>query len=145
MLRYTCSLEQQNNRIRDEKMEQPQIILSGSHSILLQNEETKSVFENTLEQAIDDILAALGKNNKQAIYHQLKINYGINKSEIPRKIEDFATAIEQIFGSVAKLLEIKIIERLHSKYKDFYYTPKKEELNFVEFIYNLQLYVQLKD
>ena len=95
-------------------------------------------------EAIDDILSALGNANKQAIYRHLKNNYGINEKEIPYKIEDFARAIEQTFGSVAKLIEIKIIERLHAKYKDFSYTPKKGELNFVEFVYNLQNHLELE-
>ena len=110
----------------------------------IRNKESETVFENALGQAIDNILSALGNANKQAIYRHLKNNYGINENEIPCKIEDFACALEQIFGSAAKLIEIKIIEQLHAKYKDFAYAPKKGELNFVEFVYSLQHYFQLK-
>ena len=125
-------------------MRQPQTVLSASYSFLIQNEESETLFENVVAQVIDDILSSLGDNNKQAIYRHLKINYGINKKDIPYKIENFANAIEQTFGSVAKIIEIKIIERLHAKYKDFAYTPKKEELNFVEFTYNLQHHLEPK-
>lgn len=95
-------------------------------------------------EAIDAVLSGLGDANKQAIYRHLKNNYGINKNEIPYKIEDFAQAIEQIFGSVATLIEIKIIERLHAKYKNFLYTPGNEDLNFVEFVHYLKNYSESK-
>ena len=119
-------------------MDQPQSILSASHSSLTQIETPEIIFETVVAEAIDDVLSGLGDVYKKAIYRHLKDNYGINKNEIPYKIEDFARAIEETFGSVATLIEIKIIERLHAKYKNFVYTPEKGELNFVKFIYNLK-------
>ncbi len=123
-------------------MRQPQALLNVSDSFLIQTEEPEAIFETVVVQAIDDILSALGNDGKQAIYRHLKNNYGLTESEIPYKIEDFARAIEQTFGSVAKLIEIKIIQRLHEKYKDFSYVPKKEELNFVEFVHSLQRHLE---
>ena len=116
-------------------MEQP------SCSFLTQSKVHGTIFETVVTEAIDDVLSGLGDANKQAIYRHLKNNYGINKNEIPYKIEDFAQAIEQIFGSVATLIEIKIIGRLHAKCKDFSYTLGKEDLNFVEFVYNPRNYL----
>jgi hypothetical protein len=104
----------------------------------MKNEPVELIFEAVVGQAVDDTLSALGESPKQAIYRHLKIVYGINKEDIPYKIEAFASAIEQTFGSVAKLIEIKIIERLHSQYEDFCYVPKNQELDFVEYITDLQ-------
>ena len=118
--------------------------LSVSYSFLVQDEPLKTKFETALTEAIDDVLSAFGNTNKQVVYRHLESRYGLKKEEIPFKIEDFANAFEQIFGSVAKLIEIKILERLHAKYRDFSYVPKKGELNFVEFVYNLQLHLELK-
>jgi hypothetical protein len=118
--------------------------LSVSYSFLVQDEPLKTKFETALTEAIDDVLSAFGNTNKQAVYRHLENRYDLKKEEIPFKIEDFANAFEQIFGSVAKLIEIKILERLHVKYRDFSYVPKKGELNFVEFVYNLQLHLELK-
>jgi hypothetical protein len=106
-------------------MGQPQTILKASYSFLIQSEEPETLFETIVAQAIDDVLSDLGNANKQAIYRHLKNNYGINENEIPYKIEDFARAIEQTFGSVAKLIEIKIIERLHAKYRLLLYSKKR--------------------
>lgn len=123
-------------------MGQTQTIIIPSH--LFQMEKSETHFETAVTQAINDVLSALGAANKQAIYRHLKNHYGIDENEIPNQIEDFATAIEQIFGPVAKLLEIKIIEQLHGKYKDFAYSPEKAELDFSEFVNSLQEYLQLK-
>jgi hypothetical protein len=111
-------------------------------SFLVQNELLKTDFEMGVTEAIDEIFLSFGNVVKPAIYHHLENSYGIKKEEIPFKIEDFAEALEQTFGSVAKLIEIKIIERLHAKHKDFFYVPKKGELNFVEFVSNLQNYLE---
>ena len=119
-------------------MGQPRTLLGSSCSLLMKNEPVEVIFEATVGQAIDDTLSALGESPKQAIYRHLKIVYGINKEDIPDKIEAFASAIEQTFGSVAKLIEIKIIERLHSQYEDFCFVPKNGELDFVEYIIDLQ-------
>jgi hypothetical protein len=109
---------------------------------LIQNEPAKANFETAVTEAIDDILSTLGNANKQTIYRLLKDRYDITQEEIPVKTEAFAKAIEQIFGSAGKVIEVKIIERLHSKYKDFYYVQAKGELILVEFISSLQHYLE---
>jgi len=113
-------------------------LLASSCPILVKNEPGEVVFEDMVGQAVDGTLSALGESPKQAIYRHLKIVYGIDKEDIPNKIEAFASAIEQTFGSVAKLIEIKIIEQLHSQNEDFCYASKSRELDFVEYITNLQ-------
>ena len=45
-------------------------------------------------------------------------NHGIRKEQIPSKIEGFTDAIESIFGEAAKLVELKIIEKLQRKVMD---------------------------
>ena len=113
-------------------------MLGPSCSILMKNEPIEVIYGAMVGQAVDDTLSALGESPKQAIYRHLKIVYGIDKEDIPNKIEAFASAIEQTFGSVAKLIEIKIIEKLHSQYEDFCFVPKDGELDFVEYIADLQ-------
>ena len=114
----------------------------SSPCLLLANEPLETKFETAVTEAIDDSLSALGVANKQTIYRHLENRYGIKKEEIPFKIADFAHAIEETFGSVAKLIEVKIIEKLHAKNKDFHYVTKKDELNFTEFISCFQRYLE---
>ena len=107
-------------------------------SFLIESQTSETIFETQLSESIDDILSVLGDSNKEAIYRLLKEAYGINKEDIPNQIETFAKAIEQTFGPASKLIEIKIIERLRTKNKDFCYAPNNGKLEFVDFILSLQ-------
>ena len=112
--------------------------LSPCFEFSLRNEHSEMDFEVAIGQAVNDILSSLGENTKQAIYSHLKNVYGINKDDIPCKIGAFANAIEETFGSVGKLIEIRIIEKLHSQYADFRFAPKNGRLDFVEYVSCLQ-------
>ena len=125
---------------KDDNMSQPETLLSSSTSFSSRNEHV----EDAVGQAVNDILCALGENTKQAIYSHLKNAYGINKDDIPCKIETFANALEETFGTVGKLIEIKIIEKLHSQYRDFQFAPKNGQLDFVEYINHLQNRLEAK-
>ncbi len=81
-----------------------------------------------MAEAVDESLSSLGNFSKQAIYFHLENAFKIKKQEIPCKIEDFADAIEQLFGVGAKLIELRIIEALHERTQDFVYLPKKGKL-----------------
>ena len=107
------------------------------HSSFVQS-GTDDTFNDKVSKAVNDILSAFGEDSKRAIYRHLENSYGISQTDIPERIEDFANAIETTFGTVGKLIEIKIIEKLHSLYSDFRYTPKNGQLDFVEYVNDLQ-------
>jgi hypothetical protein len=117
---------------------------SFSYSFIVLNEPPRTKFEIAVAESIDDVLSALGNKSKQAIYRHLENRCGIQKEEIPFKIESFTQAIEQTFGSVALVIELKVLERLHSKCEGFSFAPRQGELNFVEYVYNLQNYLELE-
>ena len=97
----------------------------------------KNSFEVTMIEAVNEGFALFGHFSKQAIYFHLENTFKIKKQEIPYKLEEFADAIEQIFGAGAKLIEIRIIEALHERNQDFVHFPKKGELMFTEYVDNL--------
>lgn len=101
-------------------------------------------FEATIIEAVDESFSLFGHSSKQAIYFQLENAFKIKKQEIPCKIEEFADAIEQIFGAGAKLIEIRIIEALHKRIQDFVHLPKKRELVFTEYVANLRAFLRLQ-
>jgi hypothetical protein len=70
-------------------------------------------FEKLLLEAIDEGLSSLCSSSKQAIYSLLENMFNISKRNIPYKIEEFADALEKIFGLGAKPIEILIIRRLN--------------------------------
>jgi len=98
-------------------------------------------FEATFIEAVDESFSSFGHSCKQAIYFQLENTFKIKQQEIPFKIEDFADSLEQIFGIGARLIEMKIIEVLHEKIRDFTYFPEKEDLVFTEYISSLRLFL----
>ena len=100
------------------------------------------MFQSVVEEAVEFILSSIGTVNKETIYRHLENNYGLRREDIPERIEEFAGAMEQTFGNVAKLLEIKIIERIHCKYRDFKYTPEKEELSFSGYVLNFKKFIE---
>ncbi|NIR88103.1 hypothetical protein GWO13_11400 [Candidatus Bathyarchaeota archaeon] len=74
-----------------------------------------SSFEKLLLEAIDEGLSSLGDSSKQSVYFHLEKTFNINKQNIPHKIEEFADALEKIFGVGAKVLEIVIMRQLYEK------------------------------
>jgi len=108
-----------------------------------QHKPHENSFETAIMDAIEEGLAPFGQSNKQTIYLYIENTFKIKKQEIPYKIEEFAEAIEQIFGAGAKLIEIRIIEALHEKNQDFVHLPKKGELVFTEYVANLHAFLRL--
>lgn len=92
-------------------------------------------FNKLVLEAVDAGLSSLGDSPKQAIYFYLEKTFKIKRSEIPKKIEEFATALEQIFGHGAKLVEIQIMKLLYEKIgQAFVYFPEKDDLLFTEYM-----------
>jgi hypothetical protein len=92
-------------------------------------------FNKLVLDAVDTGLSSLGDSPKQAIYFYLEKTFKIKRSEIPEKIEEFATALEQIFGHGAKLVEIQIMKLLYEKVgQAFVYFPEKDDLLFTEYM-----------
>ena len=92
-------------------------------------------FETLLAEAVDEALSSLGNISKQAIYFYLERAFSIRKRDISYRIDDFANAIEKIFGIGAKLLEIRIMQRLYEKTgPSFKYFPNGKDLIFTEYV-----------
>ena len=97
-------------------------------------------FEELLLGAIDEGLALLGDLSKQAFYYHLEETFNINRQDIPCKIEEFTDAIEKIFGTGAKIIQIQIMKCLFKKvgYTIKHY-KKPTSLEFTEYIAAVRL------
>ena len=92
-------------------------------------------FEKLLLEAVDEGLSSLGDSSKHVIYFHLEKTFKIAKRDIPHKIEEFADAIEKIFGPGAKFLEILIMKCLYEKVgRVFECNQEQEELVFTEYV-----------
>ncbi len=72
-------------------------------------------FNEILVNSIDESLTVLGENVKTSIYINLEQAFKISRQTIPNDIDSFLNALERIFGSGAKHLELLIMENLHEK------------------------------
>ena len=106
-------------------------------------ESMTTTFEEVLTETIDEVFQSLGENVKQSMYRYLENNFGIRKMQIPAMIEGFTSAIESIFGCPAKLVELKIMEKLQGKVQGFTYKPKNKDILFTEYLYDLQKFLNL--
>ena len=101
--------------------------------------ENRKTFEELLIEAIDEHLLCLCESCRKAIYSHLNQQYGIKREEIPYKINEFAKALEEIFGSGAALVEIGIMKTLYKKSGVINYLIGREEFSFVDYSGNLRL------
>ncbi len=103
--------------------------------------KSKISFESAVTGVIDAVFLSLGTPVKEIVYLQMEKAYGITPEEVPSKIDKFTEALEKILGPLCKIVEIKIMERIHAIYKDFSYASKEEDLSFVDFIRRLEVYL----
>jgi len=96
--------------------------------------------DKTIMKAVDDSLSFYGSQCKESTYLQLDKTYHIKPGEIPEKIEEFAAAIEKIFGAASYLIEMKIIKELHDKIPGFVHFPRSDGLVFADYMRNLRYY-----
>lgn len=97
-------------------------------------DSSRNSFEKLLIEAVDEELSIMGDSCREAVYFCLKSIFDIEKQEIPYKIEEFANALENIFGAGAKLIEINIIKTLHQRTQQFKYFPKQGDMIFTEYL-----------
>ena len=98
----------------------------------------KKFFYQVLLEAVEEAFTSLGEPVEQKIFCTLEKSFGIRRSEIPRRIEDFSAALEKIFGLGAVQLEISVVKRLHKKVLTEYKWNAPEwvvkELTFKEYV-----------
>ncbi len=96
--------------------------------------------DNTILEAVDESLALFGDSVRKNIYLRLQNDYCIEKQHIPSKINEFTLAIEEIFGTGAKLIEMKIMETLHAKMQGFLYISKSKDLMFRDYVQSIRCF-----
>ena len=82
------------------------------------------VFEQLVNETIDNVFSSLGTARKQAIYDYLEKKYELKKNDVADHITEFSEALGQIFGGAAALLEIQMMRRLCRKVPQFKHRPE---------------------
>jgi hypothetical protein len=107
----------------------------------LKQKQTEDEFKVAILETVDESLSSFSNLDKQVVYLHLENTFKIKKQEIPCEIEDFADAIEQMFGVGAKLVEIRIMEALHKRIPEFVFFPKKRDVGFKEYVASLRAFL----
>jgi hypothetical protein len=103
--------------------------------------QTGEQLDITILEAIDESLASFGDSVKQVVYHQLDKSYHVRKQDIPSKIDEFVSTVEEIFGFGARLIEMKILHTLYARTKGFAYFPAGEDLIFKDYVQSLRSFM----
>ena len=83
--------------------------------IILNGKQKSRTFDPILIDSIDEALESLGESVKESVYFLLEHRFSIVKQDIPDRIGDFSTAIEQVFGSCARQFKVLIAEILRKR------------------------------
>jgi len=103
----------------------------------MQKREMDKDIDKLLEEAIDHGLNVIGTSGKQMLFFHLERDYSMKKSEITRKPEVFAVAVQKIFGAGAPVLEKLILKNVCSKLGLEY--QEKKQYKFSDYLKALAL------
>jgi hypothetical protein len=99
-------------------------------------------FDEFFLEAVEKAFSMLGNHSKELMYRYLENKCGVNKKNLPNKVDLFSQAIEAVFGQSSRLIEIKIMRTLHEKVPTFTYSGKKaSNLSFVNYVEAFRLFL----
>ena len=78
----------------------------------------KTVFDQLVIEAIDEVLSSLGEPVKSDLYIRLEDYFCIQKHDIPQRIEEFSKMLGRTFGTSSWLLEVKCMKALNGKIRN---------------------------
>jgi hypothetical protein len=97
-------------------------------------------FEDIFLEAVDESLSIIGEPAKNTVYNYLKRTFKMNKQEIPYRIDEYITAIEKMFGTGAKIIQIQTLKKLYKKVGcEIKHYPNHKNLTFIEYISTMKL------
>ncbi len=95
---------------------------------------SKTNFDNLVIKAIDEALFSLGESVEQAIYFHIQSKFKVERTEIPSKLEEFQGALEKIFGTGARYIEIMIMKNVYAQIGQPIMIENGKELEFLRYM-----------
>ena len=106
----------------------------------------KGNFEDIFLEAVDESLSIIGESAKNTVYAYLKNTFKMNRQEIPHRMDEYVTAIENIFGTGAKIIQIQTMKNLYKKVRyQIKQYPNSKNLTFIEYISTMKLEKQKRE
>jgi len=72
-------------------------------------------FSDVLLQAVDQALLVPGEMVRTAIYERIERSFQVKREEIPEKLPAFQSALRELLGAAAKVMERLIAKNLYSR------------------------------
>ena len=101
---------------------------------------SKLVFEQLINETINNVFSSLGTACRQTIYYYLEKKYRLKKNDIADHILEFSEALEEIFGDAAALVEIQIMKKLCREVPQFKHRPEGT-LTFPDYVNALSHFI----
>jgi len=98
-------------------------------------------FDELFLEAVESAFSMLGSRGKQALFGNLESKFGIQKETLGNNLEPFASALEQVFGHGARLIEMQIMGELHAKTPQFKYKATYADFSFVDYVEALRQFM----
>jgi len=113
-------------------------MLLPSCIIIAGNEKASKIqtFNSIFLETLETVLYSLGC--KHQTFYKLEEKYQISPRNLSDNIKLFANAFKEIFGDASVLIEIKIMQLLHSKVPKFRYHPQKQEITLYRYLTELK-------
>jgi len=101
---------------------------------------SRLVFEQLVNETIDDVFSSLGTVCRQAIYDYLEKEYELKGNDIADHMMEFSEALERIFGNAAALLEIQMMRKLRRRVPQFKHRSERA-LTFPDYVNALSHFI----
>lgn len=96
---------------------------------------------DTLLQATDHGLLALGEIASESVYNRIEKTHGVRREEIPQKLDIFHKALVDLLGAGASVVEKLIAKNLYSRLGlNFGYHEDWTLVTYVNYARKAQLY-----
>lgn len=96
------------------------------------------VFSRILLNAIDEGFRVLGEDVSDVVYYYLRNDHGLDRSDIPKKLEVFDEGLKSLFGVGAHIIEREILKKLYAKLELNYKEDNvKSYVDHIRTLYNL--------
>jgi hypothetical protein len=116
----TCNTRTVQHKYTEvRKMETQQTLSFETTGPIDRKSSSRLVFEQLVNETIDNVFSSLGTVGRLAIYDYLETEHALKRNDIADHIMEFSEALEQIFGVAAALLEIQIMKKLCRKVPKF--------------------------
>ncbi|OLD13895.1 MAG: hypothetical protein AUI50_05800 [Crenarchaeota archaeon 13_1_40CM_2_52_14] len=89
-------------------------------------------FSQVLLDCVDEGLAVLGNEPRQAVYQYLATIHSLDREQIPDKVDEFANGLRKALGGASRVIERLILKKLFQRIGSTF--RETAELEFADYV-----------